>query len=173
VEVAYRDESSLPMLGTAVLSGPVLLDTNVFIAALAGRGPSQLAILLSNLPQTYVSGAVLSELAWPRGRLDPRHPDTPKVLQKYNAALAQIDPIRMLVPDSDDWLRAGELAGTAARAIAGGGKSIKTAFDRMELLNVATTAVVALRAGVTVITSDRHFDLFMQIETTLSVLFYG
>jgi predicted nucleic acid-binding protein len=173
VEVGYRDASSLPTLGSAVLSGPVLLDTNVFIAALAGRGPPQLAILLANLPQTYVSGAVLSELAWTRGRLDPQHTDTPKVLQRYNGALAQIDTSRMLVPDADEWVRAGELAGTAARAVAAGGKAIKTAFDRMELLNDATTAVVALRAGVTVITSDRHFDLFMQIETKLSVVFYS
>jgi predicted nucleic acid-binding protein len=161
------------MLGTAALSGPVLLDTNVFIAALAGRGPPELAILLKNLPQAYVSGAVLSELAWTRGRLDPQHRDTAKVSKKYDAALAQIDTNRMLVPDADEWLRAGELAGTAARAIAGGGQSIKTAFDQMELLNDATTAKVAMRAGVTVITSDRHFHLFMQIETKLSAVFYN
>lgn len=161
------------MLGTAPLPGPVLLDTNVFIAALAGRGPPELAVLLANLPQSYVSGAVLSELAWTRGRLDPQHPDTPKVLQKYNGALSNIDRGKTLVPEADEWVRAGELAGTAARAVAGGGKSIKTAFDRMELLNDATTAIVAVRAGATVVTSDRHFDLFMQIEAGLRVVFYG
>jgi predicted nucleic acid-binding protein len=161
------------LLGTAAFSGPVLLDTDVFIATLAGRGPRELAVLLANLSQSYVSGAVLSELAWTRGRLDPRHPDTAKVLEKYNAALSNIDHGRMLVPDADEWLRAGELAGTAARAIAGGGKSIKTAFDRMELLNDATTAIVAVRTGTTVLTSDRHFDLFMQIESDLRVVFYA
>lgn len=78
----------------------------------------------------------------------------------------------MLVPDADEWMRAGEHAGTAARATAGGGKSIETAFDRMELLNDATTAVVAVRAGATVVTSNRHFDIFMQIETGLNAVFY-
>lgn len=91
----------------------------------------------------------------------------------YNGALSNIDQGRMLVPDADEWVRAGEVAGTVARAIAGGGKSIKTAFDRMESLNDATTAIVAVRAGATVVTSVRHFDLFMQIENGLSVVFYN
>jgi predicted nucleic acid-binding protein len=145
----------------------------VFIAALAGRGPASLAVLLSNLPQSFVSGAVVAELSWTRGRLDPQHQDTPRVLQKYNDALAKIDSTKILVPDADEWARAGELAGTVARALAGGVKSIKTAFDRMELINDATTAVVASRAGATVVTSDRHFDLFMQVDSALKVVFYG
>jgi predicted nucleic acid-binding protein len=145
----------------------------VFIQALAGRGPRALAVLLSNLPQSFVSGAVLAELSWTRGRLNPQHQDTPKVLQKYNDALGKIDSNKILVADADEWARAGELAGTVARALAGGGNSIKTAFDRMELINDATTAVVASRAGVTVVTSDRHFDLFMQIDSALNVVFYG
>ena len=145
----------------------------MFIQALAGRGPPALAVLLSNLPQSFVSGAVLAEVTWTRGRLNPQHHDTPKVLQKYNEALGKIDSNKILVADADEWARAGELAGTVARALAGGGNSIKTAFDRMELISDATTAVVASRAGVTVVTSDRHFDLFLQIDSTLNVLFYG
>lgn len=145
----------------------------MFIQSLAGRGPPALAVLLSNLPQSFVSGAVLAELTWTRGRLNPQHPDTPKVLPKYNDALEKIDSNKILVADADEWARAGELAGTVARALAGGGNSIKTAFDRMELINDATTAVVASRAGVTVVTSDRHFDLFMQIDSALNVVFYG
>jgi predicted nucleic acid-binding protein len=171
--VGYRDSSQLPQLGTAAISGPVLFDTNVFIAALAGRGPASLAVLLANLPQSFVSGATFAELSWTRGRLDPQHPDTAKVLRKFNGTLSRIDPNKVLVPDAAEWMRAGELAGSAARALAGGGKSIKTAFDRMELINDATTAVVAARAGATVITSDRHFDLFMQIEPALRAVFYG
>lgn len=160
-------------MGTATISGPVLLDTNVFIAALAGRGPAPLAVLLSNLPHSFVSGATLAELSWTRGRLDPQHPETAKVIQKYNGALSRIDSNKILVPNADEWMRAGELAGTAARALAGGGKSIRTGLDRMELINGATTAVVAARAGVTVVTGDRHFDLFMQLDPTLKVVFYG
>jgi predicted nucleic acid-binding protein len=155
-----------------MVSGPVLLDSNVFIAALAGRGPPQLAVLLGSLPHSFVSGAILAELSWTRGRLDPRHPDTARVLQKFNGAVSRIDANKILLPGTAEWIRAGELAGAAARAVAGGGKSIKTAFDRMELINDATSAVVAARAGVTIVTSDRHFDLFMQLEPALRVAFY-
>ena len=160
-------------MGTAAITGSVLLDSNVFIAALAGRGPAALAILLANLPQSFVSGAIMAELSWTRGRLDPRHTDTARVLEKYNGALSRIDTNKVLFPNADEWVRAGELAGSVARALAGGGKSIKTAFDRMELINDATTAVVAVRSGVTVVTSDRHFDLFMQLDPALNVAFYG
>jgi predicted nucleic acid-binding protein len=163
----------LPLLGTAAISAPILLDTNVFITALAGRGPASLAVLLSNLPQSFVSGAVMAELSWTRGRLNPQHRDTPRVLEKYNDAIVKIDSNKILVPDADEWARAGELAGTVARAVAGGGNGIRTAFDRMELINDATTAVVASRAGVTVVTSDRHFDLFMQVDPALKAIFYG
>jgi predicted nucleic acid-binding protein len=163
----------LPLLGTAAISGSVLLDSNVFIAALAGRGPRELAVLLSNLSQSFVSGAIIAELSWTRGRLNPRHADTAKVLKKYNGVLSQIDTTKILLPNANDWMRAGELAGIVARALAGGGKSIRTAFDRMELINDATTAVVAARSGVTVVTSDRHFDLFAQLTPALNVAFYG
>lgn len=94
------------------------------------------------------------------------------MLQKYNDALGKIDSNKILVADADEWARAGELAGTVARALAGDGNSIETAFDRMELINDATTAGVASRAGVTVVTSDRHFDLFMQIDPAINVVFY-
>lgn len=160
-------------MGTSAIAGSVLLDSNVFIAALAGRGPAALFVLLSNLPQSFVSGAIMAELSWTRGRLDPHHADTAKVLEKYDGALSRIDTNKVLYPNADEWMRAGELAGTVARALGGGGKSIKTAFDRMELINDATTAVVAARSGVTIVTSDRHFDLFMQLDPALKVAFYG
>ncbi len=70
------------------------------------------------------------------------------------------------------WARAGDLAGQAARGVAGGGKSIKTAFDRIELINDAVTAVVSLDAQATIITQDGDFDLFLQLEPALDVLFY-
>lgn len=162
----------LPRLGVAIPKGPVLLDTNVFINALAGRGPAELRSLLAGLPLTLVSGAIVAELRWTRGRLDLGHPGTAKVLAKYEGALAQIAISKILLPDAEDWARAGELGGTAARGIAGGAKSIRTAFDRTELINDAVTAVVALRAGATIVTNDRDFDLFMQLEPGLDVIFY-
>lgn len=78
------------------------------------------------------------------------------------------EPDRSLI----GWASAGELAGRAARAIAGAVRSIRTAFERVELINDAVTAVVALEAGATVVTQDGDFDLLLQLVPGLDVLFY-
>lgn len=170
--LALRSRTILPRLGSAALRGPVLLDTNVFINALAGRGPAELRILLANLPLSLVSGPVMAELSWTRGRLDPGHPHTGAVLAGYGNLLARIAPSKILLPDAADWSRAGELAGRVARGIAGAARSIRTAFDRVELIHDALTALAALRTGATLVTSDGDFDLFMQLEPDLDVVFY-
>jgi predicted nucleic acid-binding protein len=170
--IGYRPRSDLPRLGKAVAEREVLLDTNVFIHALAGRGPSELRALMAILPDAYVSGPTLAELHWPKGRLDPVHANTARVLGQLDQVLARIDPVKVLAPSAAQWARAGELAGLAARAVAGGTRSIRTAFDRIELVNDAATAIVALDVGLTVVTQDGDFDLFLQLEPGLRVVFY-
>jgi len=167
-----RDRVALPKLGDAVPHGPILLDTNVFINALAGRGPPVLRALLDAVPRAFVSAPTRAELVWVRGRLDPDHPGTRRVLDTYEAVLARIDPAKVLVPTDADWLLAGEVAGHAARVVAGGGGKIATAFDRVELISDALTAIVAVKAGFTVITEDSDFDLLSQLVPGLDVLFY-
>jgi len=152
--------------------GPVLLDTNVFINALAGRGPAILRELLEFLPRLFVAAPTRAELAWVRGRLDSNHPGTALVLDTYDALLSRIVSAKVLVPADADWLAAGELAGHAARIVAGGGGRIATAFDRVELISDALTAVLARQAGLTVITEDRDFDVLAQLAPGLHVLFY-
>ena len=92
--------------------GPVLLDTNVFINALTGRGPAVLRSLLDVLPRLFVAAPTRAELAWIQGRLSPDHPGTAKVLSVYKGLLSRIDPSKVLVPNDADWLAAGELGGT-------------------------------------------------------------
>lgn len=168
----YRNRTALPRLGGVVPLGPVLLDTNVFINVLAGRGPRVLRALLENLPRLFVAAPIRAELAWVRGRLDPDHPGTGRVLAEYEGLLSRINPTKVLVPADADWLAAGELAGRAARAVAGGGRKIATAFDRVELISDALTAILARVAGFTVVTEDADFDILMQIAPGLDVLFY-
>lgn len=168
----YRDRTLLPRLGKAAPKGPVLLDTNVFINALAGRGPVELRTLLASLPIALSSGPVVAELSWTRGRLDPDDPRTALVVDRYDKALERIAPAKILPTDAADWPRAGRLAGTAARGIAGPTRSPAPAADRAELINDALTALAALRAGATIVTSDSDFDLFMQLEPGLDVIFY-
>jgi predicted nucleic acid-binding protein len=150
----------------------VVLDTNVFINALAGRGPPVLRALLDALPRLFVAAPTRAELAWVLGRLDSDHPGTARVVATYETLLLRIDPAKLLVPNDADWCAAGELAGQAARAIAGGGRKIATAFDRVELISDALTAIVAAKAGYTVITEDSDFDVLTQLVQGLQVLFY-
>jgi predicted nucleic acid-binding protein len=170
--IGYRSRYDLPRLGHAIVAGEVLLDTNVFINALARRDPPELTDLLADLPDAFVSGPTLAELNWPRGRLDPAHPNTTAVLLRLDQAISRIDPAKVLAPSPGQWARAGELAGRAARAVAGGSRSIRTAFDRIELINDAATAIVALDVGLTIVTQDGDFDLFLQLEPELRVVFY-
>lgn len=171
--LAYRDRAELPMLGATSPHGPLLLDTNVFVNALTGRGPRILQALLINLPQSFVSAATVAELSWTRGRLDPDHPQTAKVVTTINEALARIDPAKILTPTADQWRLAGERAGAAVRAVAGGTRSFKIAAERHEMLNDALTAAVASDAAVGIVTQDADFDLLMQIDPALNVLFYS
>lgn len=75
------------------------------------------------------------------------------------------------MPNAVEWRQAGELAGRAARVIAGSGRRLSVE-GRTELVSDAVTAVVALRAGVTVVTADADFDLLQQLVLGLQVAFY-
>ncbi len=98
------------------------------------------------MPRLFVAAPKRAELPWVQGRLDPDHPGNGHVLTTYGTLLQRIDPAKVLVPDDPDWL-AGELDGRVARALAGGGGKITTAFDRFELISDALTAILAGRVG--------------------------
>lgn len=161
-----------PKLGAAAPDDPVLLYTNVFVNGLGGRGPPLSRGLLRTLPRFFVAGPALAELSWLQGRLDPDHANTGLGLAAHEAMPSRVDPAKILVPSFSDWLAGGELAGRAARAIAGGGRKIATAFDRVELISDALTAVVAAAAGCVIITEDAHFAVLAQLLPGLRVLFY-
>ena len=91
---------------------------------------------------------------------------------QINKTLSRLDPAKILTPTADQWRLAGERAGAAVRGVAGGARSFKIAAERHEMLNDALTAVVASHAAVGIVTQDADFDLFMQIDPALNVLFY-
>jgi predicted nucleic acid-binding protein len=160
------------MVGSTVPDGPVLLDTNVFINALSGRGPAVPRLMLRALPRFFAAAPTRAELAWLAGRLDPAHPGTARVLAETEGVQARIDPVMVLLPDDAAWRTAAERAGRVASELAGGGRRIRTAFDRMELIHDALIAVLAARAGCTVITEDRDFAAFARLGRRLRVVFY-
>lgn len=170
--LAYRDRAVLPKLGEAAPAGPLLLDTNVFINAFAGRGPPVLRAVLLAPSRAFMSGPTFAELRWTLGRLDPAHPDTAAMVVKLEETLGRIAPARRLAPTMHQWAQAGELAGRAVRGLAGATRSITTPLDRAELINDALTALVARAAGATVITQDADFDLFAQLDPSLRAVFY-
>lgn len=149
-----------------------MLDTDVFINALAGRGPPVLRALLEALPRLFVAAPARAELARVRGRLDPDHPGTARVLATFEDLLSRIDPAKVLVPTDADWLMAGELAGHAARVVVCGGGKIATAFDRVGLISDALIAILAVKGGFTVVTEDADFEVLCQLVSGPQVLFY-
>src|ERR1700722_2697268 len=96
---ADRPPPRPPLLGQTVPDGPVLLDTNVFINALTGRGPAVLRQMLQVLPRFFVAAPTRAELSWVAGRLDPTHPGTARVLAETEGVQARIDPVMVLMPD--------------------------------------------------------------------------
>jgi predicted nucleic acid-binding protein len=169
---ADRPSPALPLLGEAVPDGPVLLDTNVFINALIGRGPLVLRQMLQALPRFFVSAPTRVELAWIGGRLDPAHPGMARAVAAAHGVQTCIDPAKVLLPSDADWRTAGERAGRIAREAVGGGRRIATAFDRVELIHDTLTAIVAARAGCIVVTEDRDFAALARFDPGLRVLFY-
>jgi hypothetical protein len=75
-----------------------------------------------------------------------------------------------VVPDTNSFIRG--LTGRGPQVLPGGGGRIATAFDRVELISDALTAIVAAKAGLTVVTEDADFDVLAQLVPGLHVLFY-
>lgn len=94
------------------------------------------------------------------------------MLALYDELLGRIRPVNVVVPTGSEWGDAGVLAGRAARAMAGGGKRIATAFDRAELISDALTAIVAARGGFTLVTEDLDFEVLARYLPGLHILFY-
>ena len=168
----YRERALLPLVGAALPPGPVLFDTNVFIHALTRRRSQLPAPVLDALHCAYVAAPTLAELSWLLGRLDPDHPNTAATVGAIRGAVDQIAAGTILTPTAAQWLEAGTLAGRAARAIGGAGKSVTTATDRQELIADAITALLARDSGCTVVTEDADFDVLTNLVPGLSVLFY-
>ena len=64
------------------------------------------------------------------------------------------------------------MTGGPLRVMAGGGRRITTAFDRVELISDALTAILAGQARLTIVTEDRDFDVLMRLVSGLKVVFY-
>lgn len=134
-----REKAHLPFVTASIRPGePILFDTTVYIDALQGRLPQDVAALI-RLRQIEHSAVAVAELAYGLGRLDPSHPDTPRNVKIVRQAIEAIPERRLSAPDTHVVVEAGILAGIAAR--------LRTAIKDHALLNDAILFLQAQKNG--------------------------
>lgn len=166
-KLGYRDRAQLRFLPS--LKPPFhkfLLDTTVYIDALQGRLPGYAEIVLraGSLWHSTVTEAELAALA---GLLDPKHPNTAKVISQVVASIELRPAHRILTPDRETWHEAGILAGLLARLQQYGRN------EQRRALNDALIFLTAAKNGCLVLTRNiSDFDLLMQLDAQGQAIFY-
>jgi hypothetical protein len=165
--LSYRDKRELPFDPAAVKpSSDLLLDTTVYLDALAGTLPDAIERLVATTPTRHAAPA-LGELALPLGLLDPTDSRSKSALEPIREALARIPLARVVAPSVDHWLEGALIVGTLTR-IQGVPK-----VERRKFLNDTLIYLAAGEIGAILLTRNtRDFDLLMQVRPGVDVLFY-
>jgi predicted nucleic acid-binding protein len=166
-QLSYRDRNRLPFDSSAVPPGlPVILDTTVYIDALKGKLPRQIAQLLADRAVLH-SATACAELALSLGHLDPSHPDTWRHASPLLQTLQRMPPERVVAPSADAWIEAALIAGTLART-QGYPKEV-----RRRLLYDAILLLTAREAGAVLATRNvKDMDLLLQLRPEAKAVFY-
>jgi predicted nucleic acid-binding protein len=166
-QLEYRDRSELRFLPSLKPPFPkLLLDTTVYLDALQGNLPQYVEIVL-RAGSLWHSTVTESELAALAGLLDPKHPETPRVIAQVAESIDQRPEHRILSPDRDIWREAGILAGLLARLQHYDKK------ERRKALNDALIYLTAAKNGCVVLTRNvLDFDLLMQLDASGQAAFY-
>lgn len=164
--LAVRDAGDRTLASARPSRIPALMpDTCVYIDAAADRLPVEAKALLETAAHHH-SSVSLGEIAVGLGNMPPHAPGYRASRAYYTALMRAIPSHRVLVPDENDWLEAGILAGVVARV------QTLAASQRKEVLNDALIYVSAAKAGLAVLTADLGFDLLQQLHPAGSVVFY-
>ena len=151
----------------AGISGPVMVDTTVYIHVAQGKAPQGVLATLAGGGPVLHSAVCLSEIAYSLGRLDPRHPRTANRRDLLAEILRNTPDYRTYTPQADDWVGAGVLSGLAARLLGVGVQ------DERRLLNDGLILSTARRLGATVLTANiGDFDALTQLVPDVKVAFY-
>jgi len=164
---ARRPDESLPLLGPDDrASGPILLDTCVYIDRIRSAAPAAVLGLLET-GYGYHSAIALQELLHAVGALDPADRRTPAAIDCVRAQVSRIAHHRLFVPDADVLGRAALLAGLVCRL------QDYARDDRLRALHDCVLFVQALKHGLTVLTANvGDFDILAQLEPRGLVLHY-
>ena len=142
----------------------VLLDTNIYIEDLAGRLPMAATELLDNATLHHCS-VCLGEIATGLAARDVTAPGWRAEIRAWSQQMASMLPSRIHSPDRDTWIEAGLVCGTLAR-VQGYSK-----IDQRKALNDALVYLTARKAGIPVMTTNRHdFDRLEQLAPGGSVI---
>lgn len=145
---------------------PILVDTNVYINATAGRLPADASRLLGS-SLLFHSMVCLSELTTGVANSNPANPGWKKERDHYARLMERIPSNRILKPDPEIWVEAGLIAGTLSRV------QRFQPHQRKECLNDALIYLSAAKLGIPVLTEDRgEFDLIQQIACRGTFIHY-
>jgi hypothetical protein len=180
--LARRADSSLPFdIARMPLAGPIMLDTNVYIARSAGRLPADIVEFVDARRALHCAVA-LAELSITAGLLNPNDGRTAATRGGLKHLLATIDLDACRSPSAAAWVEAGMLAGILARTQLGLARPKKDMSatelccqtgKRRELLNDALVFLTALESGAILISANvSDMDLLLRFRPDANVLLY-
>jgi hypothetical protein len=166
--LASRPDPELPFVDRLdARDGPFLLDTCVYLDAGKRKLPLEAARLLVAPSRLFHSAAVVSELTYALGRLDPGDQRTAANTAFVRETLGRIREERTILPDETVYAASGVLVGALTRT-----QSLAES-ERRRLLLDALIFLGARRAGLRLLTANiRHFDLMQQFLPDAKLAFY-
>lgn len=163
---ARRRTETLPHFSADKLDHMLMLDTTVYIDRLQGKISGDLRQFLEAGAYMH-SSVAFQEMMVSIGALSPRDPRTHSVIDSFGTMAASINPTRINVPDVDDCIEGGLLAGTLA-CIQGYGKE-----HRFRAVNDCTLFLQSQKLGTTLLTRNyADFDILLQMMPEGRVAFY-
>jgi predicted nucleic acid-binding protein len=168
MRLSARPAGALLSAADVAATGPVALvpDTNVYILDAAGRLPPEVAALLERA-HLFHCAVCLGELATGVANADPARPGWRALRDHYASLFEAVPATRLLTPDPQVWAAGGLVAGTLARTQGFGKVQLK------RCLNDALIHLTAAKAGLPVLTGDRHdFDLIQQLAPEGRVVWF-
>lgn len=166
--VAPGEKPKRPFLAAGTkLDARHVFDTTVYVDALHGKAPRNVAELLDRGAPNRHLAVCIAELIHGAARLDAADPRSAAARRAIWQIVEEISGERILAPDGMAWALAGVLSGRLAALLS------TTRDELPRLFNDCLIHATASRNGLTLLTRNhRHFDLLRRLWPQGRVLFY-